>query len=321
MNSFLYWSALGTFFTMGCLSTLTSQEQAGSTEKQGALHQAVTWIPYRQVVEERELAKGDRRLDWMKKLSDELPVSLVSIPATHDAGTALGNYGWSRCQILTIPAQLAVGVRGFDIRLRRVNSSLQIYHSLESQKLAFTEVLEAYQSFLKKHPREFLIMRVREEAAAINPDKPFEQAFDQTISPYRNLFYRASSRTEIPHVGELRGKILILDNYGKLANAVDYPNPSMAVQDDYDTNDMEKKLSEIIASFELALGRKNGSTWDVNYTSSCTAKVDQIANARAVNEKVRDYLKGKKGNLGLVLFNFPSVESIHSVIDSNFVKH
>ena len=101
--------------------------------------------------------------------------------------------------------------------------------------------------------------------------------------------------------------IVPLDNYGKLPDAIVFfiSNPTMSVQDDYDTSDMNKKGDEIITKFEDALGRKTGETWDINYTSSSTAQVDQLANAKAVNLKVQEYLKGKKGHLGLILMNFP----------------
>jgi 1-phosphatidylinositol phosphodiesterase len=271
-----------------------------------------------QTIDVEDLPKSVYRLDWMRRVKSSLPVSLVSIPATHDAGTALGRTGLTRCQVLTIPAQLAVGVRGFDIRLRLVGSELKIYHSEESQKVDFRSVLQAFASFLAAHPSELLVMRVREESKAIDASESFEAAFSRETSAFKNLIYQPASRTDIPTIGQLRGKVLLLDNYGKLQDAVDYPNPSMNVQDDYDTSDMAKKFAEIVASFEDARKQKDGKVWDVNYTSSCTIQVDQLANARGVNEKVLGYLKGKRGNLGLVLLNFPSVDVVESIIASNF---
>ena len=303
---------------LGSLSPMQATETFNLSQKHQALHESVSLIPKGQLIDRSELPKDCLRLDWMKGVSSDLPVSMVSIPATHDAGTALGTFGWSRCQVLNIPAQLAVGVRGFDVRLRLVKSDLDIYHSQEDQKLKFDSILKSFKSFLHDHPSELIVMRIREEAKAIRPDGTFEAAFERHIEPYRNLFYPAGSRTEIPTVGQLRGKILILDNYGKLPAAIDYPNATMRVQDDYDIDDMDKKYQEIVDSFESAVSRKEGAVWDVNYTSSCSAKVDQLANAKGVNDRVRSYLKGKHGPLGLVLFNFPSVDVIDSVIQSNF---
>lgn len=303
------------------LFLLGSFPPAGNVDlaaKQVALKQPVCLIPKNETIDLEDVPKAQCRLNWMHRLPDSRPLSLVSIPGTHDAGTALGMFGWSRCQVLTIPAQLAIGIRGFDIRLRLVGSKLQIYHGEENQRVSFSQVLAAFEQFLENHPSECLIMRIREETAPDHPTTTFEQAFESHTSPLTSIFYRAKARTQIPTLGDVRGKILVLDNYGKLAQAIDYPNPTMSVQDDYDVSDMTKKFGEIQAKFEDALGRKDGLTWDVNYTSSCNAAVDQLMNAQAVNEKVQTYLRNKRGHLGLVLMNFPGVEVVQSIIKSNF---
>jgi 1-phosphatidylinositol phosphodiesterase len=311
-------SALWSLVGLSVLAVSMGLVPTDRATKQKALHEPVCLIPMGESIDVADLPKSVLRTNWMRKLKDEQLVSLVSIPATHDAGTALGRLGYTRCQVLTIPAQLAVGVRGLDVRLRLVDRDLSIYHAEEPQKVRFADVMRGLSDFLKAHPSEFIVMRIREEAKAIRPTESFEAAFARYTEPYGSLFFKASSRTEIPSVGALRGKILLLDNYGKLPNAVDYPNAAMSVQDDYDTSDMEHKYQEIIAKFEDALNQKGGAVWQVNYTSSCNAVVDQLANAKAVNAKVLDFLRGKKGNLGLVLFNFPSVDAIHAVLDSNF---
>lgn len=310
------------FFPLLCsVASFTAGAHTLSKDvKQAALHKAVSVLPYGQTIGVEDLPSGIEALSsWMSKLDNAKPISLVSIPATHDAGTALGRYGWSRCQILNVPAQLKVGVRGFDIRLRLVEDTFKIYHGNEYQRLEFMTVMTAFQDFLSKHPTEFLVMRVREEKKADRPKSSFENAFVDMMKThgFEKLFYKANSRTEIPKVGQVRGKIVLIDNYGKLPDCIDYPNPTMSVQDDYDINDMRKKYNEIVQKFEDALAEKSGATWHINYTSSCSALVDQISSAKANNAKVEEYLKGKKGNLGLVLMNFPSLDVIRSIVESN----
>ncbi len=294
--------------------------QSSQPEKLQALKSPVCVLPYGQTIDFGDLPPHELALNWQGRLKGDLPVSLVSIPSTHDAGTALGRTGWTRCQVLTLPAQLGLGVRGFDVRLRVVGDELKVYHSEESQKLTFESVMSSFNEFLKAHPKEFLVMRVREEAKALQSSLTFEAAFQMFYdSPkYSKLFYRAKSRTEIPTVQQVRGRIVLLDNYGKLPNAIEYPNSSMSVQDDYDTSDMDQKFREIQAKFEDALAQKSGEVWNVNYTSSSTPQVDQLQNAMAVNAKVEQYLAHRKGHLGLVLFNFPSAAMIRWVWQSNF---
>lgn len=300
---------------LGCMLTLV-MSQTTAPVISDVIHRPVCVIPLDQQIGVKDLPRSEFRLDWMSKVASTSPLSLISIPATHDAGTALGRLGGTRCQVFDIPAQLALGVRGFDIRLCVVKNDLRIFHSIEDQKLRFKDVMSAMTRFLKDHPSECIVMRVREENKAIRSTEAFEEAFGKHVQG--DIFYKATSRTEIPTLGQLRGKILIWDNYGKLPDAVAYPNAVMSVQDDYDQSDMDKKYHEIEAKFEDALAEKSGATWHVNYTSSCNDVVNQLQNAVAVNPKVDAYLTGKKGHLGLVLFNFPSVDMIHKVIDSNF---
>ncbi len=297
------------------------QTQASLVDKANALHHSTCVIPKGSLIAPEDLpADAIVPANWMSKLKGDLPVSMISIPATHDAGTARGTFGWSRCQVMTLPAQLATGIRGFDIRLRQVDGKLLIYHSEESQRLAFQDVMKTFSKFLKDHPSEFIVMRIREESKAIRPVTTFEAAFEKfSQSPsYAGLFFKATDRRQIPTVDDLRGKIFVLDNYGKLPNTVDYPNASMKVQDDYDISDMDKKYREIIENMDGSLENTDTKVWFVNYTSSCSDKVDQLMNATAVNPKVDNYLTVKKGHLGLVLMNFPGISMIQKIVHSNF---
>jgi 1-phosphatidylinositol phosphodiesterase len=284
------------------------------------LRQDVCSVAYGHRIERKDLPPRLLDLEWGSRLPDSIPISQVSVPGSHDAGTALGTTGDTRCQSLSIPAQLALGIRGFDIRLRLVHNLLGVYHHEESQQLSFATVIQSFREFLKAHPHEFLIMRVREESSAVDSREPFERAFANTIrtANFESYVYQANSRTEIPTVRQIRGKVVLLDNYGKLPRAIDYPNPTMKVQDDYDTSDMDKKYQEIESEFKDAIAEKSGVVWHVNYTSSSTSEVDQIGNARAVNPRVVRFLKGRKGHLGLVFMNFPGEPEIRSIVQSNF---
>lgn len=52
---------------------------------------------------------------WMSYLPDDALLSALSIPGTHDAATSTLNL-WSKCQSLSLGAQLNAGVRCFDLR-------------------------------------------------------------------------------------------------------------------------------------------------------------------------------------------------------------
>jgi len=295
-------------------SKVTAQEIAE------ALKQPTCVIKMDHTIDVRDLPHDLPRFpDWMKGLRDDLPISMVSIPATHDAGTALGRTGGTWCQSLTIPAQLELGIRGLDIRLCLVGNEFHIYHGDEYQKVTFDQVMSTLRSFLHAHPHEFFVMRVKEEHPPQHPTTSFLAAFEEIFRSkrYGSLFYHATSRTEIPTVAQMRGKILVMDNYGKMPDVIDYANPTMTIQDDYDTSDMEHKYTEIVANFEGALSNTDASKWFMNYTSSYTTQVSQLANAKAINPRVVEYLRGKHGHLGLVLMNFPGPGMIRQILESN----
>lgn len=56
--------------------------------------------------------------DWMKRLPDNLFVSQVSIPGTHDAATGNGVTlaSFSQCQDIDVATQWSIGIRAFDFR-------------------------------------------------------------------------------------------------------------------------------------------------------------------------------------------------------------
>ncbi len=64
--------------------------------------------------------------DWMKLLSDTLPVCKLSIPGTHDSGAIYGG-----CMLKTqdagIFSQLELGIRAFDIRLAEKDGKLECF--------------------------------------------------------------------------------------------------------------------------------------------------------------------------------------------------
>jgi 1-phosphatidylinositol phosphodiesterase len=277
-------------------------------------------MPYGQTIGASDIPKKLRFENWLAKLPDHEPLSWISIPGTHDCGTALGATGDTRCQSLTIPAQLVMGVRAFDLRLRLVKNVLGVYHHQESQKLSFQAVASSFHNFLAAHPHEFLVVRVRKEWDSQNSTTEFEDAFTNEVGSagLAKMIYHANSRTEIPNVSDVRGKVVLLDNYGKLPNAIEYANPTMAIQDDYDTSDMENKYREITEAVNLARAAKDSNAWHINYTSSSTPTVDQLANAQAVNPRVTAYLKGIHGHIGTIFMNFPGFSEIAEIIGSNF---
>lgn len=156
--------------------------------------------------------------DWMKNLPDDLLVSEINLPGTHNSGTefiALRHY--SRCQSKNIFSQLSMGIRFLDIRINSHNESLTVVHSFLTCKkgknkktpLLFSDVLSACTLFLKENPTESVLLCVKSEDSKEN-----SYAFDLLYKNYienSELFYTENS---IPTLKEARGKIILLNRCG-----------------------------------------------------------------------------------------------------------
>lgn len=64
------------------------------------------------------MAKADKFTQhWMQYLPDDMQISQINMPGTHDSGTRYVEYSdVAKCQSRSIPEQMDDGIRVFDIR-------------------------------------------------------------------------------------------------------------------------------------------------------------------------------------------------------------
>jgi len=150
-------------------------------------------------------------LSWMGSLDGRKSLSQLSIPGTHNTGALYEPfYGTSKCQDLTIPDQLAIGVRYLDIRCRHVDNAFAIYYGPISQHLSFAEVVTACISFLADNSTECIVMSVNEESIPSRNTRTFEETFAAYVSEHPQ---RWELGTTIPTLDEARGKIVLLRRF------------------------------------------------------------------------------------------------------------
>lgn len=170
---------------------------------------------------------GETNPDWMGKLPDTVRLSNLSIPGTHDTGARVGG-AQVEAQTMGIATQLNAGIRAFDVRLGRTNltsppgcanldNDFRIIHgSLPGlqfcQPETFSQLLTIVETFLSQHPREAVLMRIKHET-----DLPEKDEFARIV----NLRLQALGSQRIyggpttnPTLGQIRGKIVVLANYG-----------------------------------------------------------------------------------------------------------
>jgi hypothetical protein len=135
---------------------------------------------------------------------------MLSIPGTHDSGTY--SCSWtqfcdiSQCQSWDISNQLNAAIRFLDIRVNARDGYLAVGHG-SFQFVTLTDFLNQISNFLKKNPREFVILAFQKNDGNRDPTT-------DTINLLQNVGINALYQSNIPTVGQLRGKAWIMGGYG-----------------------------------------------------------------------------------------------------------
>ena len=116
---------------------------------------------------------------WMSKVADSTKLSEISIPGTHGTmalhGASFLDENLTRNQTMNLPQQLNSGIRYVDMRVKRVKDSFAMYHGIVNQKAMFEDVLKEAIQFLKDHPTETILMRLKEETTPESGSLSFEE--------------------------------------------------------------------------------------------------------------------------------------------------
>ncbi|MFB6435233.1 phosphatidylinositol-specific phospholipase C domain-containing protein [Streptomyces sp. NPDC056411] len=240
--------------------------------------------------------------DWMTALGDGTPVQRLTIPGTHDSGARIGG-PWVACQNTAIDAQLAAGIRFLDVRCRAVDGVFAIHHGAFYQELMFGDVLNACRAFLRAHPSETVLMRVKQEYSEVSSEE-FRRIFTRYLDDkgYRSLFRLDGG---LPTLGQARGRVVLLADSDGLGG-VRYGDPQLFdIQDDYMAEPFGK-WPKVEAQFRKAVAQP-GKLF-VNYVSTA-ALLPPRSTADRLNPQVKNLLTGSEGSswtgLGIVPMDFP----------------
>jgi 1-phosphatidylinositol phosphodiesterase len=281
---------------------------------------------------------------WMASLHSSRNLTSLSIPGTHDTMTNALNGALFQCQNTPLSIQLLAGIRYFDIRARLNNNELLIYHQDSYTNYTYVDVLTTFFSFLKENPGEVILMRLKEELRPINSTIDFLTAFN-----YYRLHSSLTAQgcgahfwipptpgpTSIPTLGELRGKILILQNFGPepAEYGIKWESPILAIEDLYDIPDLYYGLDEKWEAIEEALVAAGNETKEEDgdgklYISHLSASVgvlpiEAAAGTRngsvvGLNDRTGEWLReGNGGGTGVVIIDFPGKDLIQAILKRN----
>ena len=282
---------------------------------------------------------------WMHYIDGRKSLAALTMPGTHDTATYLyPDYGYTRCQDLSLTQQFAEGIRFIDIRLKyadkkgsgasKSHDDLWLFHGNVFLEQSFQCVLDACSQFLERHPSECIVMQVKNEAKTFHRDDQFETRMRQYVASKPGLF---SLTEDVPTLDQARGRIVLVRRFKKAGDGpfgIDLtqwpdnqtfqrtaPNgPIYTVQDKYESYTVGFKSYKfehhVKPFFEEKVVRYNrlGDLF-VNFTSgtggvwprTLATGIESGDSFQGTNQLLFDYLAGMPlGRYGIVPMDFPS---------------
>lgn len=283
---------------------------------------------------------------WMASLSDSTLACRVSIPGTHDSGTAGVRFPmkhYARTQTMNLAEQWDAGIRFFDLRPKLEGSELKIYHGPANCHLTLEESLLILKQKLEQHPTEFCIVMTNSAGGGQTAvDKTMELI--KSVIPAQMLAVFKKDMT----VADIRGRILFIHRNSP-SRDVDVPGvvvhgwpgngtsrkarivsslgeSAVLWAQDYFTsgnNDKDAYLTgkwNNMHSLLSAFSESENGIWCINHTSGYTGtgvKTNIKRCSDTINKQLLDYLKTHDGPLGIIPIDFPGQELIDAIIRTN----
>lgn len=284
------------------------------------------------------LADADNA-DWMSALPDDVALPALSLPGTHDTMASRASV-FAETQDTDLPTQLRAGVRALDIRNRHFRDAFPIHHGVEYLDANFTDVVVQVTDFLRAHPSETVVMRLKEEFTPAENTRSYEDTLDwyrsgnpETRDRLQQHLWQPAS-TGYPRLGAVRGKIVVLRDFAaERWSGPRFGDASMDVQDTYELSglgDVERKWGLVRAQFEDARAGSPGLLF-VNHLSATGSPAGMatgtlpVTVARGVPgtpgilDRAEAYLRSEPaGRVGIVMADFPTAALVESVIAHNF---
>ena len=260
------------------------------------------------------------RSDWMAQLPDSTRLSSMTIPGTHQT---MARHGLGRCQHRSITDQYEMGVRFVDIRCRWFRNELPIHHGRLYQQAGYiNSVVQPTVDFLRDHPRETILMLVKDEQHKTVRD---DLSFSTLVQlPLTNR--GASVLHSVPEtLGEARGHIILFhkdwpnwpDNNWQLGTALWH---YFDVHDDWKEHDCDRRWESAKEHLDKASVNKSPSlTYVSGYKNHLFGLIpDTYAMADHLHSRLRPYVRAHEScRLGVVLFDMAPDDIVGDLIKCN----
>lgn len=271
---------------------------------------------------------------WLDSISDDVTLSQLTMPGSHDAGAKYGTI-WHKCQNNSYYDQMKMGVRVLD---GRVGPNLDVYHG-GWRMGSFSTLIDDISIFLSENPSEFIILSLKDEnydgKSKSDWSKGVAKIMDDSCKAITNL------KSQDYTVGQLRGGFIILRRYGELYDRgiepINWPHdsygfiggtPPLYIQDAYKYMETlsiarEKKWALFSSTLNLAKESKNDGVIYINFMSATGLSHPELF-ATSLSSKLRDYLRINPINrYGIIMMDFiaANADVVYRLVLSNNFKH
>ncbi|KAG8533304.1 uncharacterized protein KY384_002087 [Bacidia gigantensis] len=158
---------------------------------------------------------------WMGSIRDDVPLSALSIPGTHNSPTYHHALPSVRCQSVPVIEQLRKGVRFLDVRVQPehhkipLKDEMILVHSIFPISLTgprhFRPLVREVLQFLEANPSETVIMSLKREGTGSSTDEHLSILLRENYASDPSKWFTAP---RIPYLGEVRGKIVLIRRFG-----------------------------------------------------------------------------------------------------------
>ncbi|GAA0671438.1 phosphatidylinositol-specific phospholipase C [Kitasatospora atroaurantiaca] len=258
--------------------------------------------------------------DWLGAVSSDTYLSQLTVPGTHDTCSLYGG-AITQTQTLSLPDQLAAGVRFLDIRCRAIDGVFAIHHGSFFQHIFFGDVLNLCRAFLAQHPGETLLMRVKQEYSTV-PAADFAAIFAGYRSKWPDLFW---AEDRVPRLGEVRGRVVVLADSSGLPG-IPWGGGRMDIEDDYQIGTIfelnSRKWPEVSAHLNAARASSDPQRLFLTFTSSSGWGLWPQQAAQAIAPKLSGYVSAlnaaTRPHLGTVPMDFVTPATVRPLYALNF---
>ncbi|KKF95519.1 1-phosphatidylinositol phosphodiesterase [Ceratocystis platani] len=277
-----------------------------------------------------------QQADWMASIADDVPLSSLSIPGTHNSMTYDLKSSLLQTQDVTLADQLIGGIRYIDVTCRQDDGYMVVFHGLSDTGHLFSVALGTIYNFLDDHPRETIILRIQRGGLLDNSQnffKVMEKFFVRGTTlgndASRYIYSQSNDRTAaLPTMGKLRGKVLILQDF-KSSPPGRYGLPWIS--------DTVSNYNHKLAPGPFFIGAKwAGVKSNLNRTPSPGSNKLRITHTTAsvgvspiniaarnspdygMNRHLGEYLRNHDGYChGIVVMDFPGQALVKQIVDLN----